>query len=87
MQELTYFYLNGCPHCRDADRWLQEICAEEPALAAVPIRRVEERENAPLADQYDYWYVPCLYLGQEKLIEGPTDRAALRAALQRAAQA
>lgn len=84
MQELTYFYLDGCPFCRQADRLLERVCADEPALAAVPIRRIEESEQAELAARYDYYFVPCFYLGGEKLLEGVPDEAQVRAALTRA---
>ena len=29
MKKLTYFYLPGCPHCRLANRCLEDLCAED----------------------------------------------------------
>ncbi len=87
MKELTYFYLEGCPYCRKADEMIACITQDDPRLAAVPIRRIEEREQAALADQYDYYYVPCLYLDGEKLLEGDPTEAEIRAALEAAAGA
>ena len=77
--ELTYFYLRTCPHCHRADRLIQELVS-----AAIKFHRVEESEEAALADSYDYWYVPCLYLGREKLMEGVPSKEKIRAAMDRA---
>lgn len=82
--ELTYFYLRTCPHCHRADRLIQELVSEDPKYAAIKFHRVEESEEAALADSYDYWYVPCLYLGKEKLMEGVPSKEKIRAAMDRA---
>ncbi len=87
MKELTYFYLAGCPFCHKANRMIEQITAETPALASVPIRRVEESQEAELANSYDYYYVPCFFLGREKLFEGDPTEADVRRALETAANA
>ena len=64
---------------------IEELQTEYPELAAIPICQIEERQQADVADGYDYWYVPSLFIGNEKLHEGiPTKQKlekALRAAL------
>ena len=70
MKEITYFYLKTCPYCRQADRLIQELIEKEPQFAAVSIRKIEEREHAEIADQYSYYFVPCFYIGKEKMMEG-----------------
>ena len=86
MKEITYFYLTGCPYCRMADEMIAELVKETPEFADITINKIEERENAELADSYDYYYVPCLWIGKEKLQEGvPTKekiRDVLKAALE-----
>ncbi|MGI6189147.1 MAG: thioredoxin family protein [Clostridiales bacterium] len=86
MKEITYFYLTGCPYCRMADEMIAELVKETPEFADITINKIEERENAELADSYDYYYVPCLWIGKEKLHEGvPTKekiRDVLKAALE-----
>ncbi len=84
MKELTYFYLTGCPFCRAADRMLEELAAENPDFAKICVKKIEERENSALADQYDYFYVPCLWLGGQKLHEGAVSKEKLRAVLEQA---
>ena len=70
MRELLFFYLEGCPYCRAAERYIEELCAREPRFRDVCIRRIEERRERKLADSYDYWLVPSFWLGDEKLHEG-----------------
>ena len=70
MKEITYFYLKNCPFCRQADQMIQELVAQETKFSAVPINKIEEREQADLANQYDYYFVPCLYIGKTKMMEG-----------------
>lgn len=84
MKELTYFYLAGCPFCRAADRMIEELEAENPEFLKVPIKKIEERENSALANQYDYFYVPCLWIDKQKLHEGAASKEKLRAVLQQA---
>ena len=74
MKKLTIFYLQNCPYCRNAIRAVEEICAENPALKSVSIKWIEERQNPGLAEQYDYYYVPSVFLGKDKLYEcNPAD--------------
>jgi len=70
MRELTYFKLWNCPYCRQADGWLEELRAQDPAYRDIPIRVVDEAVERALADRYDYYYVPCFFLGDRKLHEG-----------------
>ena len=74
MEKLTLFYLPECPHCRLALRLLDELKAEEPRYADIPVERIDERANKALAATYDYWYVPCFFSGKEKRFEGHMER-------------
>lgn len=75
MKELTLFYLNECPHCQNAFRWQEELFSEHPEYREVPLRLINEKAQAQLADSYDYWLVPTYYIGKTKLHEGVTDKA------------
>ncbi len=70
MKEITYFYLKSCPFCRQADQMIRELIAQEPEFSAIPVKKIEEREQAGLAEQYDYYFVPCFYIGEKKMMEG-----------------
>jgi len=86
MKELTLFYLRDCPYCVNARRALHELEQEDPAYGEIPIRWIEESEQKTLADSYDYYYVPSVFLGAEKLWEArPADGyAAIRRKLRQA---
>lgn len=80
--KLTYFMLPGCPYCRQADNWLMELRAENPAFAAVEIETIDEGKQRSLAADYPYYYVPSFFLGREKLHEGAATKAKIKAVLE-----
>lgn len=84
MKELTLFYLESCPFCKKARAYMDELRQENPEYAAIPVKMVEEREEKALADSYDYYYVPCYFIGDEKLAEGAIDKDGVRAVFDKA---
>lgn len=85
MKEIKYFYLRSCPYCKMADRFIDELIMENPEYADIKFEKIEERENADIADSYDYFYVPCFYSGNEKLHEGAPTKEKIRCMLSAAA--
>ena len=69
MRELTLFYLADCPYCRNARRALEELTVEDPAYGRVPVQWIEESRQPQVAERYDYYYVPAVFAGTEKLYE------------------
>ena len=69
MQKLTVFYLNGCPYCRKAREVVEALRAENPAYRDAEMEWIEESEWVALADSYDYYRVPSIFLGRKKLYE------------------
>lgn len=69
MQEITMFYLDDCGYCHKAHRALEELYQENPEYRKIPITKIEESRNMPLANQYDYWAVPTFYVGDKKVFE------------------
>ena len=69
MRELELFYLKNCPYCSKARKAIEELREENPAFAALPIRWIEESEEPELAGSRDYYYVPALFYGENKLYE------------------
>ncbi|MDL2325152.1 glutaredoxin [Ruminococcaceae bacterium OttesenSCG-928-A16] len=84
MKELTLFYLENCPYCKRARNYMQELCEENPEYAKIPVKMVEERAEKELADSFDYYYVPCYYIGKDKLAEGSIDKAGVKAVFDKA---
>ena len=72
------FMFEGCPHCRNAARMMEEIFAEHPEYAKVPLTVIDERKNPEIAGKYDYYYVPTFYAGDLKMMEGVPDKEAIR---------
>ncbi|MBQ9195695.1 MAG: glutaredoxin family protein [Clostridia bacterium] len=68
-KELTIFYMEGCPYCINARRALKELQEQSADYAAVPVRWIDENKEAALADSYDYYRVPTIYLERQKLYE------------------
>lgn len=66
MQPILMMILPNCPHCRRARALLDELRAENPAYASVPLQIEDESRNKALADALDYWYVPCCFVGGKK---------------------
>ena len=69
MQKVTYFHLDTCPYCIQADRVIQELVAEHPEWAVVEFERIDENLHPEIADRYDYYANPSMFIGQEKLYE------------------
>ena len=81
MKDLTLFYLESCPYCKRARQYLEELRRENPSYAAIPLTMIEERQQRALADQYDYFYVPTFYIGDQKAAEGSIDKNGVRQVL------
>ncbi len=67
------FILRDCPYCKRALEYGREL-AGDPRFRGVELEIIDEREQAALADSYDYYYVPSYFLGREKLHEGAAGR-------------
>ena len=74
MKEILMFKLRGCPHCGLALKLQEALMEEHPDWRDIPLRIVDEREEKALADSYDYYYVPCYFVGGEKVHEGHAER-------------
>ena len=70
MKEIIYFYLNNCPYCHKADKMMSELIDENPEFADIKINKIEERKNPEIANSYNYFYVPSLWIDDTKLLEG-----------------
>ena len=69
MKKVTYFHMNTCPYCIQADKVIEELIAEHPEYAAIEFEKIDENEHPEIADQYDYYANPSMFIGKEKLYE------------------
>ena len=70
MKKVKLFYLQHCPFCKKAFRYIEEAKARHPELADLEIELIEESEQAEVANKYDYYYVPTFYVDEQKVHEG-----------------
>ena len=89
-KKITYFYLPGCPYCRNANRAIEELVQENPEYGNVEIVRINELDPPPGLSGYDYYYVPSMFVGEEKVYEADPSqgyediRESVRAVFQKA---
>ncbi|MBR0163882.1 MAG: thioredoxin family protein [Lachnospiraceae bacterium] len=69
MKEVTFFYIDGCPYCTQARKAIRELTEENPSYASVSFREIEEHANPEIADQYDYWATPSMFIDHDKYYE------------------
>ena len=69
MSQITVFYLTHCPYCQNAKKAVEALQMETPAYQSIQLEWVEESQQPKKAEQYDYYYVPSLFSGKEKLYE------------------
>lgn len=81
MKKVTLFYLPGCPYCKKALSAKDKLCEANDAYNQIEFEMIDERKQADVADQYDYYYVPCFYIDGEKVHEGAADEADVKAVL------
>ena len=77
MKKVLYFYSPGCPFCKKADKFIAQAIEENPDFAKVEITRIDEDAQKEYASTFDYYYVPCIYVGDEKVIEGKVSKFAI----------
>ena len=69
MKDLKIFYFPTCPYCKKAKQAVEELQEENPKYREIGIEWINEQVDTALADRYDYYYVPTVFYGDEKLYE------------------
>lgn len=69
MKKITMFYLEECPFCNKAKKAMEELMNENEEYKKLDIEQIEESENVALAENYDYYAVPSLFIGKDKYYE------------------
>ena len=82
--KVVMFMLKNCPYCKKADRYIEELCGENPQYKDIEISRIDEKENALHATKYDYFYVPAFYINEVKIHEGAIAKEEMKAVLDKA---
>ena len=69
MKKLTIFHLDDCPYCHNARNALVELTAETPEYGKITVEWIEESRHPEMTEGRDYYYVPTIYAGDQKLYE------------------
>ncbi len=75
MKKITMFMFEGCPHCKLAEKCIEELKTEHPEYASVPFRMIDERQQPDVAEKYDYYYVPTFFVDGVKVHEGHAEKS------------
>lgn len=86
MKQVKMMVLDGCPHCKKAFSFMEELRKEHSEYCDVDVEVIEENREKEKTDGYDYLYVPTYFVNEVKIHEGvPTKdkiEAVFKAALQ-----
>lgn len=69
MKKITMFHINECKYCDFARRAIAELKEDNPEYRNVEVEMINEDEHPEIIDNYDYWSVPSLFIGKEKIFE------------------
>ena len=70
MKKIKLFYLEKCPFCTKAFRQIEELKNEYPEFKDIVFETIEESQQPEIADTFDYYYVPTIYVDDKKVHEG-----------------
>ena len=68
-KKITMFHIEECRYCDFAKQAIKELRAEDSAYEKVEIEMINENEHPEIIENYDYWSVPSLFIGREKIFE------------------
>ena len=69
MKKVKLFYLTHCPYCVQARKVIGDLIASNQEYAEIEIEWIEESIHPDIADQYDYYYVPTVFINESKAYE------------------
>lgn len=73
MKKITFFYLENCPYCKNARKAMDELKQENADYGKIEMDWIDEDKQPDLAKAYNYYYVPTMFIGAEKLYEAHPD--------------
>lgn len=69
MKKITMFHLTECKYCDYARTAIEELRSENPEYKDIEIEMIDEMAHPEIIADYDYWSVPSLFIGKEKIFE------------------
>lgn len=86
MKEIKMFMFESCPHCAKARKIISSLLDSDPEYKDIPLVIIDEKLQPEEADKYDYFYVPCFFVGDEKVHEGTVNEDQVRYVFQKAVE-
>lgn len=87
MKPVYMMVTSWCPYCKQAKSILKEVLEEHPEWSSLEISIIdEEKEKEKLKPFFNYYYVPTVYVGEEKSFEGVPSKELIVTALETAAK-
>ena len=68
MKPVKMFYIDGCPYCRAAREALADLEKNEK-YSGLSVELINESEHPDIADRYDYYHVPTVFVDEKKAFE------------------
>lgn len=84
MKDITMMILNDCPHCKKAGKMIEVLKQKHPEYQDIVIRAYDENEHPEISSQFDYYYVPSMFVDGKKLHEGVPSFESVEAVLKAA---
>lgn len=84
MKSVQMFMMAGCPYCKKAARYMDELMEEHPEYKEIPLKIIDENLEPEVANSYDYYLVPTYYVDGEKVHEGAASKEDVRQVFERA---
>lgn len=84
MKHVKMMVLDGCPHCKKAFSFIEELKQEYPEYRDIEMEVIEEQKEEEKTKGYEYWYVPTFFVNDEKLHEGVPSKEKIQAVLEAA---
>ena len=69
--------MENCPYCIKARKYLSDY-KRLPEYRNIEVEVIDEIKHKDIADTYDYYYVPCIYVDEVKMHEGTLVQASLK---------
>ena len=69
MKKVMIMFLADCPYCKNARKASAELFGENHDYLNLDMEWIEESRHPEIADNLDYYYVPCVFADGEKVYE------------------
>ena len=81
MKEITVIMEEGCPYCEEAEKLIQIVQKEYPAVHICRIGS-DTKESEP----YDFYFLPAGFVGERRVFHGACTEKEIRRAFEEANQ-